>query len=71
MFIAKPRMFNNIGRKEFETALEAVQYLNEMLKSREGDEDRFEYKFSALSTHPRKLKKTIQEYMDIGKLIEA
>lgn len=68
-YIAKPRLANNIGLKEFDDGLEAVKYLNEYLSPKDGDLDRFDYVFIAPSTSPKKLKKSIEEYSDMGKLI--
>ena len=32
-YIAKPRLFNNVGMKEFTEAKDAILYLNKMLSS--------------------------------------
>jgi len=66
-YVAKPRLANSIGQKEFDTALEAVKYLNQMLSS-EGVDEKFDYVYSQPSTSPKKLKETVEDYMNIGKL---
>lgn len=65
-YIAKPKLFNNTGCKEFNTAVEAIQYLNECMNAKEGDHQ--DYVFIPASTSERNLKKSIEEYMGIGKL---
>jgi len=70
-YIAKPRLANNLGMKEFDNELEAVQYLNSVLSAQEGDGDRFDYTYVVPSTSPKKLRKTVEEYTWIGKLIVA
>jgi hypothetical protein len=66
-YVAKPSLFNNNGMKEFDTALAAVEYLNEKL-SDVGVPTHLDYVYIQPSTSKRNLKNTIQEYMDIGKL---
>lgn len=66
-YIAKPRLANSIGQKEFDTALEAVKYLNQMLSS-EGVDEKFDYVYIQPSTSERNLKEAIEDYMNIGKL---
>jgi hypothetical protein len=68
-YIAKPKLANNIGLKEFADAVEAITYLNQYLLPKDGDLDRFDYVFIAPSVSPKKLKKSIEEYVGIGKLI--
>ena len=70
-YIAKPSICNNKGMKEFATALEAVVYLNEQLSAKEGDEERYDYVFVTPKTSPKQLKKSVEDYMNIGKLIEV
>jgi hypothetical protein len=67
-YIAKPRLFNNTGSKEFDTALEAVQYLNKVL-SDDAVESHLDYVFIAPKASPKQLKHAIEEYTGIGKLI--
>ena len=68
-YIAKPRVANNTGLKEFDTALEAVIYLNEQLSAKEGDDERFDYVFVTPKVSKSQLKNSIEDYMNIGKLI--
>ena len=68
-YIAKPRIANNIGMKEFDNELDAVLYLNSVLGVKEGDGERLDYTYVVPSTSPKKLRKTVEEYMWIGKLI--
>lgn len=68
-YIAKPKLANNIGMKEFDNELDAVLYLNGTLSAQEGDGDRFDYTYIVPSASPKKLRKTVEEYMWIGKLI--
>ena len=68
-YIAKPSICNNKGMKEFATALEAVVYLNEQLSAKEGDDERFDYVFVTPKVSKSQLKNSIEDYMNIGKLI--
>ena len=68
-YIAKPRIANNIGMKEFDNELDAVLYLNSILGVKEGDGERFDYTYVVPSASPKKPRKTVEEYMWIGKLI--
>lgn len=65
-YIAKPNLFNNVGKKEFDNPVCAINYLNESLLPKDGDHD--DYVFIAPSTTKRHLKKSIEEYIGIGKL---
>jgi hypothetical protein len=67
-YIAKPRLSNNIGRKEFDNAKDAVLYLNEMLSDVNVD-PKFDYVYIAPSVSPKNLKFAIEDYVNIGKLI--
>jgi len=67
-YVAKPLLFNNIRSKVFDTAYEAVLYLNHEL-SDVGVDSKLDYVFSAPSIHEKNLESTIQQYIDIGKLI--
>ena len=66
-YVAKPRLANSIGQKEFDTALEAVMYLNEQL-SDVGVDEKFDYVYIQPSVRGKNLKNTIEDYMNIGKL---
>lgn len=70
-YIAKPRLANNLGMKEFDTELDAVLYLNSVLSTQEGEGERLDYTYIVPSASPKKLRKTVEEYMWIGKLIVA
>ena len=65
-YIAKPNLFNNVGLKEFNEPVEALTYLNEVLGAKAGDHQ--DYVFIPPSTSKRNLKKSIEEYVGIGKL---
>lgn len=65
-YIAKPKLFNSIGKREFDNPVEAIKYLNEYLAPKDGDSE--DYVFMPVSTSERFLKKSIQEFVDIGKL---
>jgi len=67
-YIAKPKLFNNIGMKEFDDAREAVLYLNKVLNDDEVDPS-LDYVFIAPKASPKQLKHAIEEYSGIGKLI--
>jgi hypothetical protein len=67
-YIAKPRLANSIDQKEFDTAKEAVMYLNEMLSDVNVD-PKFDYVYSTPSVSPKNLKYAIEDYINIGKLI--
>jgi len=67
-YIAKPKLFNNTGAKEFDTALEAVQYLNKVLSDNEVNPE-LDYVFIAPKASPKQLKHAIEEYIGIGKLV--
>jgi len=64
-YTAKPNICNMTGSKTFNTAKEAIQYLNEKLSDK-GDSN---YTFIAPSITPKQLKHAIQEYVGISKLI--
>jgi hypothetical protein len=68
-YIAKPFLANNIGIKKFDDPVDALKYLNQVLSAKEGDHE--DYVFIAPSVSPRNLKKSIEEYVGIGKLIVA
>ena len=65
-YIAKPRLFNYTHAKEFDNAVDAIKYLNEYMSAKEGDHE--DYVFIAPSLSKRELKKSIEEYVGIGKL---
>lgn len=67
-YIAKPKLFNNMGMKEFTEALDAVLYLNTVLNDDQVD-PALDYVFIAPKASPTQLKHAIQEYIGIGKLI--
>lgn len=67
-YIAKPSLFNNKGMKEFNEALDAVQYLNKVLSDSDVNPE-LDYVFIAPKTSPKQLKHAIEEYIGIGKLI--
>lgn len=66
-YIAKPFLANNMGMKKFDNPVDAIEYLNEVLAPKEDDHE--DYVFIAPSTAKRHLKKSIEEYVGIGKLI--
>lgn len=68
-YIAKPRLFNFTDSKEFDNAVDALNYLNKYMAAKEGDHE--DYVFIAPSTSKKNLKKSIDEYVGIGKLIIA
>ena len=65
-YIAKPNLVNNVGLKEFNNPIDALTYLNEILSAKTGDHRA--YVFIPPSTSKRNLKKSIEEYVGIGKL---
>ena len=65
-YIAKPNLMNNVGLKEFNNPIDALTYLNEILSAKTGDHQ--DYVFIPPSTSKRNLKKSIEEYVGIGKL---
>ena len=65
-YIAKPRLFNYTHAKEFNDPVLAIKYLNEYMAAKEGDHE--DYVFIAPSVSKRELKKSIDEYVGIGKL---
>jgi hypothetical protein len=67
-YIAKPKLFNNTGMKEFDDAREAVLYLNRVL-SDSVVKPELDYVFIAPKASPKQLKHAIEEYIGIGKLI--
>ena len=67
-YIAKPKLFNNMGMKEFDDAREAVLYLNKVLNDDLVD-PALDYVFIAPKASPTQLKHAIQEYIGIGKLL--
>lgn len=66
IYLAKPRLFNYTHSKEFDNPIDAINYLNEYMSAKEGDHA--DYVFIAPSTSQRNLKKSIDEYVGIGKL---
>lgn len=69
-YIAKPKLFNNIGMKEFDDAREAVLYLNKVLNDDQVD-SALDYVFIAPKASKTQLKHAIEEYKGIGKLLEV
>lgn len=67
-YIAKPKLANNIGMKDFDDAKSAIDYLNQVLSDKFVD-SKFDYVFIAPKTSPKQLKKAIEDYVNIGKLI--
>jgi hypothetical protein len=67
-YIAKPRLFNNTGMKEFDDAREAVLYLNKVLSDNEVNPE-LDYVFIAPKASKTQLKHAVEEYVGIGKLI--
>jgi hypothetical protein len=67
-YIAKPKLFNNTGMKEFDDAREAVLYLNKVLSDTNVN-PALDYTFIAPKASPKQLKHAIEEYVGIGKLI--
>jgi hypothetical protein len=67
-YIAKPKLFNNTGMKEFDDAREAVLYLNQVL-SDSNVKSELDYVFIAPKASPKQLKYAIEEYIGIGKLV--
>jgi hypothetical protein len=67
-YIAKPKLFNNMGMKEFDDAREAILYLNRTLSSNDVNPE-LDYVFIAPKASPKQLKHAIEEYTGIGKLI--
>ena len=65
-YIAKPNLCNNVGKKEFNNPVDALTYLNGVLAPKDGDHQ--DYVFVAPLTSKRNLKKSIEEYVGIGKL---
>ena len=65
-YIAKPNLCNKTGIKEFDNPVCAIKYLNETLAAKNGDHE--DYVFVAPSASKRHLKKSIEEYVGIGKL---
>jgi hypothetical protein len=68
-YIAKPRMSNSLGMKEFDNQLDAVLYLNSVLSAKDSDGERFDYTYVVPSASPKNLRRTVEEYVWIGKLI--
>jgi len=66
-YIAKPHLANKTGLKEFDNPIDALTYLNDFLAPKDGDHQ--DYVFIAPSTSKRNLKKSIEEYVGIGKLM--
>ena len=66
-YIAKPFLANNTGIKKFDNPVDALTYLNEILGAKAGDHQ--DYVFIQPSTSKRNLKKSIEEYVGIGKLM--
>jgi len=67
-YIAKPALFNNKGLKEFDNAKDAIIYLNEQLSDSDVDQ-KYDYVFIAPKVSDKQLKKSIEEYVGIKKLI--
>jgi hypothetical protein len=67
-YIAKPRLFNNVGMKEFAEVKDAILYLNKMLSSTDVKPE-LDYVFIEPKVSPKQLKHAIEEYVGIGKLI--
>jgi hypothetical protein len=67
-YIAKPKLFNNTGMKEFTDAREAVLYLNQVLSDNDVNPE-LDYVFIAPKASPKQLKHSIEEYVGIGKLL--
>jgi len=67
-YIAKPKLFNNTGMKEFTDAREAVLYLNKVLSDSNVNPE-LDYVFIAPKASPTQLKHAIEEYVGIGKLL--
>lgn len=65
-YVAKPNLFNKTGIKEFDNPVCALNYLNQTLAAKDGDHQ--DYVFIAPSISKRHLKKSIEEYVGIGKL---
>lgn len=65
-YIAKPRLFNLTHSKEFDNPIDAIKYLNDYMSAKEGDHN--DYVFIAPSLSKKQLKKSIDEYVGIGKL---
>jgi len=66
-YIAKPALFNNKGLKEFDNAKDAIIYLNEQSDS--DVDQKYDYVFIAPKVSDKQLKKSIEEYVGIKKLI--
>jgi len=66
-YIAIPFLANNTGIKKFDNPVDALTYLNEILSAKTGDHR--DYVFVPPSTSKRNLKKSIEEYVGIGKLM--
>ena len=67
-YIAKPKLSNNVGMKTFEDAKSAIDYLNGVLSDKFVD-PKFDYVFIAPKTSPKQLKKALEDYVNIGKLV--
>jgi hypothetical protein len=67
-YIAKPNLFNGKGMKEFDTAREAVDYLNAVLSDK-GVDEKFDYVFIPPKSTEKNLRKAVEDYVGIGKLI--
>jgi hypothetical protein len=67
-YIAKPKLFNNTGLKEFTDAKEAVLYLNKVLSDNDVNPE-LDYVFIAPKASKTQLKHAVEEYIGIGKLI--
>ena len=67
-YVAKPSLFNNNGMKEFESALDAILYLNEKLSDKNVKPE-LDYVYIAPRTSPKHLKHAVEDYVNIGKLI--
>lgn len=68
-YVAKPRLANSIGMKTFDDAKSAVEYLNEQLSDKFVD-PKYDYVFTTPRTSsPKALKRAVEDYVNIGKLI--
>lgn len=67
-WIAKPFLANNMGIKEFDNPKDAVEYLNEMLTDVDVDPE-LDYVFSTLSTTESRLEDSIDDFMNVRKLL--
>ena len=64
-YTCKPSLYNNKGMKSFITASEALEYLNEKLSAKEGDQ---EYVYIAPSMAKKDIEESLEDYQYMGKL---